>query len=54
MGAGERCSRGRRRFPTTELHEACLLILGAGAIGGEIARLAKAFQMKVIGSEFYR
>ena len=38
-----------RRLPTTELHEASILILGAGAIGGEIARLAKAFQMNVSG-----
>ncbi|OXS63590.1 phosphoglycerate dehydrogenase-like enzyme [Bacillus sp. V-88] len=38
-----------RRLPTSELHEASLLILGAGAIGGEIARLAKAFQMNVSG-----
>ena len=38
-----------RRLPTSELYEATLLILGAGAIGGEIARLAQAFQMKVIG-----
>ncbi|WP_044339699.1 D-2-hydroxyacid dehydrogenase [Rossellomorea aquimaris] len=38
-----------RRLPTSELHQASLLILGAGAIGGEIARLAKAFQMRVVG-----
>ena len=38
-----------RRLPTTELHEASLLIMGAGAIGGEIARLAKAFHMNVSG-----
>jgi phosphoglycerate dehydrogenase-like enzyme len=38
-----------RRLPTSELHEASLLILGAGAIGGEIARLARAFRMKVTG-----
>jgi phosphoglycerate dehydrogenase-like enzyme len=38
-----------RRLPTSELHQASLLILGAGAIGGEIARLAKAFHMRVSG-----
>ncbi|MBW3110506.1 D-2-hydroxyacid dehydrogenase [Bacillus sp. MCCB 382] len=38
-----------RRLPTSELYEASLLILGAGAIGGEIARLAKAFRMNVSG-----
>ncbi|MCA1066195.1 D-2-hydroxyacid dehydrogenase [Rossellomorea aquimaris] len=38
-----------RRLPTSELHQSSLLILGAGAIGGEIARLAKSFQMKVSG-----
>ncbi|MCA1060766.1 D-2-hydroxyacid dehydrogenase [Rossellomorea aquimaris] len=38
-----------RRLPTSELHGASLLILGAGAIGGEIARLAKAFHMNVSG-----
>ncbi|MFC7784989.1 MULTISPECIES: D-2-hydroxyacid dehydrogenase [unclassified Rossellomorea] len=38
-----------RRLPTAELHQASLLILGAGAIGGEIARLAKAFHMRVSG-----
>jgi phosphoglycerate dehydrogenase-like enzyme len=38
-----------RRLPTSELSESSLLILGAGAIGGEIARLAKAFHMNVSG-----
>ncbi|WP_064093927.1 D-2-hydroxyacid dehydrogenase [Rossellomorea aquimaris] len=38
-----------RRLPTTELHGSSLLVIGAGAIGGEIARIAKAFQMKVSG-----
>ncbi|MEK5444151.1 D-2-hydroxyacid dehydrogenase [Fredinandcohnia sp. FSL W7-1320] len=36
-------------FPVGELHGKTLGILGVGAIGGEIARLAKAFHMKVIG-----
>ncbi|OAT82177.1 3-phosphoglycerate dehydrogenase [Bacillus sp. MKU004] len=38
-----------RRLPTFELNGACLLVLGAGAIGSEIARLAKAFNMKTAG-----
>ncbi|PFA63336.1 D-2-hydroxyacid dehydrogenase [Bacillus sp. AFS015802] len=38
-----------RRLPTSELHGASLLVIGAGAIGGEIARLAKAFHMNVSG-----
>ncbi|MGF3105001.1 D-2-hydroxyacid dehydrogenase [Rossellomorea sp. DUT-2] len=45
----EKDSVWSRRLPTSELHEASILILGAGAIGGEIARLAKAFHMKVTG-----
>lgn len=32
-----------------ELYGKTLLILGIGAIGGEVARLAKAFNMKTIG-----
>ncbi len=38
-----------RRLPTSELFSSTLLILGAGAIGSEIARLAKAFHMNVYG-----
>lgn len=38
-----------RKLPMGELYGKCLLILGIGAIGGEVARLAKAFQMKTIG-----
>ncbi|WP_173105050.1 D-2-hydroxyacid dehydrogenase [Bacillus sp. KH172YL63] len=38
-----------RRLATSEIHGKNLLILGAGAIGGEIARLAKAFHMNVSG-----
>ncbi|TMU83630.1 D-2-hydroxyacid dehydrogenase [Bacillus sp. BHET2] len=45
----ERDALWSRRLPTSEIYQATLLILGAGAIGGEIARLAQAFQMKVIG-----
>ncbi|MDR4887555.1 D-2-hydroxyacid dehydrogenase [Fredinandcohnia sp. QZ13] len=36
-------------FPVGELHGKTIGILGVGAIGGEIARLAKAFNMKTIG-----
>ncbi|OLS40506.1 D-2-hydroxyacid dehydrogenase [Bacillus sp. MRMR6] len=32
-----------------ELHEKTIAIIGVGAIGKEVARLAKAFRMKVIG-----
>jgi phosphoglycerate dehydrogenase-like enzyme len=38
-----------RRLPTSELNDATLLVLGAGAIGSEIARLGKAFNMKTAG-----
>ncbi len=38
-----------RRLPMSELYGKTVLILGAGAIGGELARLAKAFNMNVIG-----
>lgn len=36
-------------IPVEELHGKTVGILGVGAIGGEIARLAKAFNMRVIG-----
>ncbi|MCC3359331.1 D-2-hydroxyacid dehydrogenase [Bacillus sp. REN16] len=36
-------------FPVGELYGKTIGILGVGAIGGEIARLAKAFNMKTIG-----
>jgi phosphoglycerate dehydrogenase-like enzyme len=39
----------QREVPRLELSGQNLLILGAGAIGGEIARLAKAFRMNVSG-----
>lgn len=38
-----------RKLPMGELYGKTLLILGIGAIGGEVARLAKAFNMKTIG-----
>jgi phosphoglycerate dehydrogenase-like enzyme len=36
-------------YPVAELHGRTLLILGLGAIGTEVARLAKAFGMHTIG-----
>lgn len=41
--------RWDRRVSMEELCDKTILILGVGAIGGEIARLAKAFRMKTIG-----
>ncbi|MEQ2526893.1 D-2-hydroxyacid dehydrogenase [Robertmurraya yapensis] len=38
-----------RKIPMAELCGKTILILGVGAIGGEIARLAKAFRMNTIG-----
>lgn len=38
-----------RKVNMQEIHGKTILIIGAGAIGGEIARLAKAFSMKTIG-----
>jgi phosphoglycerate dehydrogenase-like enzyme len=38
-----------RRLPTSELNGSTLLVLGAGAIGSEIARIGKAFNMKTTG-----
>lgn len=45
----EREEEWNRRIPQSELHEKTILILGVGAIGGEIARLAKAFRMNTLG-----
>jgi phosphoglycerate dehydrogenase-like enzyme len=38
-----------RKVPMTEISGQTIGILGTGAIGGEIARLSKAFHMKTIG-----
>jgi phosphoglycerate dehydrogenase-like enzyme len=38
-----------RRLPTSELYGSSMLVLGAGAIGSEIARMGKAFNMKTAG-----
>jgi phosphoglycerate dehydrogenase-like enzyme len=45
----ERNLTWERKLPMGELYGKTLLILGIGAIGGEVARLAKAFNMKIIG-----
>jgi phosphoglycerate dehydrogenase-like enzyme len=42
-------SRWEKEHPHTELRDATLVVLGLGSIGGEIARLAAAFGMRVIG-----
>jgi phosphoglycerate dehydrogenase-like enzyme len=42
-------ARRWRHYPVRELDGQTLLILGLGAIGEEVARLAKAFGMRVIG-----
>jgi phosphoglycerate dehydrogenase-like enzyme len=41
--------RWEKEHPHTELRDATLVVLGLGSIGGEIARLACAFGMRVIG-----
>ncbi|UFU00158.1 D-2-hydroxyacid dehydrogenase [Radiobacillus kanasensis] len=38
-----------RRVPMTEISGSTMTIVGSGAIGQELARLAKAFRMKTIG-----
>ncbi|WP_137744793.1 D-2-hydroxyacid dehydrogenase [Robertmurraya siralis] len=45
----EQEEKWERRVPMEELCGKTILILGVGAIGGEIARLAKAFRMNTIG-----
>lgn len=49
IGEQEKEKTWSRRIGSAELHDHVLLVLGAGAIGGEVARLSKAFGMKVIG-----
>jgi phosphoglycerate dehydrogenase-like enzyme len=41
--------RWDKEHPHTELRDATLVVLGLGSIGGEIARLASAFGMRVVG-----
>lgn len=45
----ERKSTWEKRVKVQEITGKTILILGTGAIGGETARLAKAFRMKTIG-----
>ena len=45
----EREEHWNRKIRIEELAEKTVFILGVGAIGGEIARLAKAFRMKTMG-----
>ena len=49
LWTNERTKTWERKLPMGELYGKTLLILGIGAIGGEVARLAKAFNMKTIG-----
>ncbi len=49
LWANEQTKAWERKLPMGELYGKTLLILGIGAIGGEVARLAKAFNMKTIG-----
>lgn len=39
----------RQQVPAVELHGKTLLVIGLGRIGGRVARLARAFDMRVIG-----
>lgn len=50
MRAGE---WDRKRFKGSELHGKVLTLVGAGRIGGEVARRARAFGMKVIAYDPY-
>ncbi len=45
----ERDEKWDRDIKVGELNGKTMLILGTGAIGGEIARMAKAFNMKTVG-----
>ncbi|PLT33032.1 D-2-hydroxyacid dehydrogenase [Bacillus sp. V5-8f] len=49
LAENEALEKWDRRIGVGELHEKTMLILGPGAIGSEIARLAKAFNMNTIG-----
>lgn len=49
LWTNEQTKAWERKLPMGELYGKTLLILGIGAIGGEVARLAKAFNMKTIG-----
>lgn len=43
----------RKKFPGTELRSKTLAVLGMGRIGSEVAKRAKAFEMKVIAYDPY-
>lgn len=49
LWSNEQSKTWERKLPMGELYGKTLLILGIGAIGGEVARLAKAFNMQTIG-----
>ncbi|WP_306807288.1 D-2-hydroxyacid dehydrogenase [Mesobacillus jeotgali] len=49
LWSNEQSRTWERKLPMGELYGKTLLILGIGAIGGEVARLAKAFNMRTIG-----
>ncbi|MBT2681487.1 D-2-hydroxyacid dehydrogenase [Bacillus sp. ISL-35] len=49
LWSNEQSTTWERKLPMGELYGKTLLILGIGAIGGEVARLAKAFNMQTIG-----
>lgn len=49
LSSNERNKTWERKLPMGELYGKTLFILGIGAIGGEVARLAKAFNMQTIG-----
>ncbi|CAM4044844.1 D-2-hydroxyacid dehydrogenase [Mesobacillus thioparans] len=49
LWSNEQSKSWERKLPMGELYGKALLILGIGAIGGEVARLAKAFNMNTIG-----
>jgi phosphoglycerate dehydrogenase-like enzyme len=45
----EKAHNWDRKVPMTEISGKTMLVVGTGAIGQEVARLAKAFRMKTIG-----
>ncbi|WP_052360730.1 D-2-hydroxyacid dehydrogenase [Oceanobacillus manasiensis] len=45
----EKAHEWAKHLPMEELHGKTMLILGAGAIGQEVARVAKAFHVKTLG-----
>ncbi|MFC0521974.1 D-2-hydroxyacid dehydrogenase [Pontibacillus salicampi] len=45
----EKLRKWEKFLPITEIHGKTMVVVGAGAIGQEVARLAKAFRMKTVG-----